>query len=467
MTAIVELSSVSLRAPGGRPLFDGLDLRIEREHVALVGRNGVGKSTLLAVLAGHREAESGRVVTRGQRHFVAQADEQGEPLSLGERRRAALQAARDSGAELLLLDEPSEHLDEGAVVWLRDWLGAFRGCLVVATHDRRLLADFRHFFVVSESGCRYFCGSLEQLDTELLREHRESEQRYLRNLQRLAAEEEHTLHVARRKARKKRHGRVNELDRATPRILLNQKRDHAQVSHGRLSQLREARLASLRSWTQSTRRALNVSLSLDLPAPRLPADLAPNLLTLSGVSVERGERRLFESIDLTLGRERVAVIGPNGAGKTTLLEVMLGRRRPSTGTAQRQLSRVGYIEQGGANWLLDDSLLTQLITFGESLESATELLLAHKFPLALGQRPLRSLSPGERARAALICLFARTPAVELLVLDEPTFSLDLLGQRALTQALCAWPGALVVASHDHDFLEQIGIQRTIRLGPSD
>jgi ATPase subunit of ABC transporter with duplicated ATPase domains len=464
MTAVLELCAVSVNAPGGRPLFANLNLRIEREHVALVGRNGVGKSTLLAVLSGQGEADSGRVVARGRRHFVAQIDDDASPLSLGERRRVALTKARDSAAELLLLDEPSEHLDEDTVAWLRAWLADYRGGLVVATHDRRLLADFRHFFVVSESGCRYFGGSLAELDVELLREHDESEQRYGRNLQRLAAEEERTLHVARRKARKKRYGRTSELDRANPKILLNQKRDHAQVSQGRLAQLRAAKLAALRNWTQSTRRALNVSLSLELTMPRLPAEVDPELLTLRGVSVESRARVLVASLDLSLGRQRIAVVGPNGAGKTTLLEVMLGHRQPSAGTARRAHSKIGYIAQGGNNWQLEDSLLAQLAALGGSLESAARLLAEHKFPLALGQRPLCSLSAGERARAALICLFARAPAPELLILDEPTFSLDLLGQRALTQALRAWPGALVVASHDREFLTEITVDRTIRLG---
>jgi len=466
MPALLELSAVSVNAPGGRPLFDRLDLRLEREHVALVGRNGVGKSTLLAVLAGRAEADAGRVLARGRRHFVAQADERTEPRSLGELRRVALENACHSGAQILLLDEPSEHLDERALVWLRDWLGDFPGCLIVASHDRRLLADFRHFFVVSESGCRYFSGSLAELDSELLREHREGEQRYVRNLTRLAAEEAHTLHVARRKARKKRSGRMRELDRATPKIRLNQKRDHAQVSHGRLARLRAARLASLRDWTQATRRALNVSLSLALPVPTLLAEVDPDVVTLRGVSASVGARCLFESVDLRLGRERVAVVGPNGAGKSTLLEIMLGRRAPSAGRAERKLSAIGYIEQGGANWQLDESLLAQLNRFGASPEAAAELLVTHRFPLALAQRPLCSLSPGERTRAALICLFARMPAVELLVLDEPTFSLDLLGQRALTQALRAWPGGLVLASHDREFLLEVGIERTIQLGTS-
>jgi ATPase subunit of ABC transporter with duplicated ATPase domains len=198
--------------------------------------------------------------------------------------------------------------------------------------------------------------------------------------------------------------------------------------------------------------------------PTLPSEVDPEVLTLQGASASVGARPLFEALDLRVGRERVAVVGPNGAGKTTLLEIMLGQRSPRTGSARCKRSKIGHIEQGGANWLLDDSLLTQLSFCGASPQSAAELLLAHHFPLALGQRPLRSLSPGERARAALICLFARAPAVELLILDEPTFSLDLLAQRALARALRAWPGGLVVASHDREFLAAIGVDRTIRLG---
>jgi ATPase subunit of ABC transporter with duplicated ATPase domains len=245
---------------------------------------------------------------------------------------------------------------------------------------------------------------------------------------------------------------------------LNQKRDHAQVSHGRLAKVREARLGALREWTRSTRSALSVSLSLELPIPMLPAEPTEPVLSLCGVTVSVGSRPLFASLDLSMGRERVGVIGPNGAGKTTLLELMLGYREPDAGTAQRAFSKLGYIAQGGANWRLDDSLLARLRVLGATPEDAAKLLVAHRFPLALGERPLSSLSPGERARAALLCLFAQSPPLELLILDEPTFGLDLVGQRALTRALRAWPGGLVVASHDHDFLRDVGIERTIRLG---
>jgi ATPase subunit of ABC transporter with duplicated ATPase domains len=462
--AAIELSNVSLATPTGRSLFQGLSSTIGSEHVAIVGRNGVGKSSLLALLAGLVQAGSGRVKLRSKPCYVPQLAEHTLPFSRGEWQRRLLEQTRDSGAEILLLDEPTLHLDEAAVGWLRGWLNGFRGCVLVASHDRRLLADFRHFFVVSESGCHYFAGSLAELELHLEQEHRAEEQRYVRNLNRLAEHHAHTEQVARRKARKKRSGRCRELDRATSRMRLNQKRGQAQVSHGRQAVLREARLAALRGWTQASRRALNVELSLELAVPELPPAPARPVLTLQGVGASARGRSLFEHIDLELGRQRVAVIGPNGAGKTTLLEILLGQRRPEHGWAEAKLSRIGFIEQGGRNWLLDESLRVLLLNLGFSAEQAARILVAHRFPLALAERSLCSLSPGERARAALIALFARSPAVEVLVLDEPTFSLDLIGSRALTRALQIWPGGLVVASHDRAFLHELGMDRTILLG---
>lgn len=464
MMPLLELSGVTIVTPAGRPLFDGMSMRLGRERVALIGRNGVGKSTLLAVLAGDAEPHAGRVRARSRPHFVPQAVDslperiRAMALSHGERRKLALLDAARSGADILLLDEPTEDLDDASVSWLRGWLREWPGCLVVASHDRRLLEDFEHFFVASESGCRCFSGTSTELEAELEREHREAEQRYARNLRRLVEREEHTLHVARRKARKKRYGRCSELDRATPRARLNQKRDHAQVSHGRLAMVREQRIEAIREWSRSARRALGVDLSLDLPVPTLPAVAGADVLALRGVSARAADRRLFGSLDLRVRRERVAVVGPNGAGKTMLLEVMLGRRAPATGSVLRDPSKIGSIAQGAADWMLDDTLLSCLHREdpSRSLEEVAQLLVAHKFPLALGGRPLRSLSPGERTRAALICLFRRAPPVEVLVLDEPTYSLDLVGQRAMTEALRAWPGGLVVASHDRAFLSAIG-----------
>jgi ATPase subunit of ABC transporter with duplicated ATPase domains len=472
---LVEVCAATIITPAGRPLFHQLDLRLTRERVAIVGRNGVGKSTLLAVLAGQADLHAGCVKVASRPHFVPQSlparaasvsgTGPGHAHSSGELRKLALYEARESRAEILLLDEPTEDLDEAGVAWLRSWLPEWRGCLVIASHDRRLLADFRHFFVASETGCRYFSGALAEIETDLEREQLEAEGRYVKNLNRLAAHEQRATHLTRRKARKKRYGRCSELDRATPRIRLNQKRDQAQVSHGRSARVQQARIDAMRQWSKSMRRALGVSFSVEMPVPALPNE-ASDAIVLCNVSARVEERWLFRSLALRIGRERIGVVGANGSGKTTLLDVMMGRRTPATGSAFRKLSRIGCIEQGGANWATDDTLLDQLGLEArlQAPDGAARLLVAHKFPLALAERPLRSLSPGERTRAALICLFRRSPPPELLVLDEPTFSLDLVGQRALTSALRAWPGGLVVASHDRAFLAAIRLDEWIHLG---
>ncbi len=247
---------------------------------------------------------------------------------------------------------------------------------------------------------------------------------------------------------------------------LNAKRSSAQVSQARVARVRDDRITDARTWARATRRALAVTLPLALPQPTLgePDGLATVDLTNVGVTV--ADRPLFENIHMQLHRQRLAVVGPNGAGKTTLLRIMAGDRRPTTGSADIRRERIGCIAQGATDWISDDSLLTRLLTdsHAASLADAAALLVAHKFPLALAERPLRSLSPGERVRAALICLFQQAPTIELLILDEPSDLLDLPGLAALQHALRTWPGGLVVASHDRELLAEIAIDNTLTLG---
>jgi len=463
---LVDVAGLRLSGSAGRALFDDLTLCLGADRVALVGRNGVGKSTLLRALAGELLPERGRIRVASRPLHVPQLLPRTDvAASHGEQRRELLQRAFDAGPQILLLDEPSEDLDDNAVRWLRGAIRRFSGCLVLVSHDRRLLADFDSFLVASEAGCRHFAGGLAALEASLEQERLAAERRYASRLSQLAEAQRHALHVERRKARKKRYGRVSELDRATPRIRLNQKRSEAQVSHGRLAKLREERLDALRAWTHGLRRALAVELDVAWAIPALP-DSASEALWLRDVTVERDGRALVKSLDLVMSRERVALVGANGAGKTTLLDVALGRRLPSRGEARRDLSRIGSVAQGAADWCIQESLLELLLKQDPLLEPevAARLLAAHKFPSLLAQRPLATLSPGERTRAVLLALLQRRPVPELLVLDEPTFSLDLLGQRALADVLRAWPGGLLVASHDRAFLHAIGVTRSIELG---
>lgn len=513
--ALIEARGVDLFTPSGRPLFRDLNITLGLERVALVGRNGAGKSTLLRLLAGLREPARGQLRRRGRARLVPQqlasessielardlstrlseqpdfarawtreAAELGAPrlpdilaaggLSPGEARKLHLLAAALAEPELLLLDEPSEELDARGLAWLRRRLETWPNGLVVISHDRALLERFSHFVVIAEGGCRYIPGSLQALRVTLEQQARARREQYARNLSALEQQEQHHDTVCRRRRRKKNVGRLHELGRCTPRSRLNSKRGYAQESQARVAKIRAQRIGAARAWAKATRRALEVTLPLELMTPALPEpdprDAAP-IITLDRVDVSVGARPLLTGLSAGFGRERVAVTGPNGAGKTTLLRVMLGQHEPTSGAADRQRARIGVIAQGAGNWMLEDSLVSLLMQKGssgsgaglDSLEDAARQLLAHRFPLALAERPLASLSPGERVRAALICLFRRRPALSLLVLDEPTYSLDRVGVEALREVLRAWPGGLIVSSHDHDFLDAIRVDTRIVL----
>jgi ATPase subunit of ABC transporter with duplicated ATPase domains len=468
--ALLETHALTIETPGGRTLIRDLSLRLGRERVAIVGRNGVGKSTLLEVLAGRREASSGRVVCRGRSLLVAQQldDCQRPSVSPGERRRQLLEAALEARPELLMLDEPTSDLDAAGIAWLSGRLTTWRDGLLVVSHHRAVLRSFTQFFVVAESGCRHVEGTFDHLMVELGRERSENERRYLGALNRLVAKEEHNATVRRRRQRKKNVGRIREIKRCPARMLLNDKRSYKQESQGKRAVLQKLRIGAAREETKARRRALPVDLPLAPALPRLPeADLGV-VIRGEEVTVTAGQRTLFRRLSWSLGRERLAVCGPNGSGKTTLLETALGLRGPpSAGRVHCDTARVGYIAQNGANWRMDESLLDLIATERRttSLETVARILTTHRFPLALADRPLATLSPGERVRAALICLTQRESPPELLVLDEPTRDLDFLGLAALEAALAVWPGGLLVVSHDAEFLQAIGMVRKIELGP--
>jgi ATPase subunit of ABC transporter with duplicated ATPase domains len=436
--------------------------------VALIGRNGIGKSTLLRVLAGTAAPEAGEVVCRSPRAFVPQGlDPDPESLagSPGERRRRRLQQALDATPDLLLLDEPTHDLDQPARDWLRSELRRWRKGLIVVSHDRGLLREFDDFFLTAESGCRHFHGSFDALLASLAREHAEAESAYVRQLERLSAHEQRQFLVRQRRERKKNVGRVRELKRGTPRILLNSKRGRAQETQGKRDRVQQARIQAARDWAAVARRSLAVELPLSAVLPRLPGAPAQPVVRARQVSASHADRVLFENVSLELGRQRLAVMGPNGSGKTTLLELLAGVRRPCSGHLSSQPERIGYIAQNAANWCLDDSLLSHLLHRSDvTPDAAASCMRAHRFPLALARRPLRSLSPGERLRAALICILQRPSPPELLVLDEPTGHLDLVGHDALQSLLRQWTGGLVVASHDEDLLVGIGVHERLALG---
>jgi ATP-binding cassette subfamily F protein uup len=450
---LVDLEGVSVSRPG-KPLFDDLSLTVSTgDRLGVVGLNGSGKSTLLRVLAGNLEPESGRRrVGKSMRvAFLEQVPTVGPgsvddvvgpgweaeavldrlgmtplrdadvaTLSGGQIKRVALAQALLEGADLLVLDEPTNHLDIETVAWLEDQLAAFRGGLVLVTHDRHVLDRVTTRIVEVDRGSCY-----TYVDG------------YSGYLQARAEREEQTLETE-----------------AVRRNLA--KAELAWLRRGAPARTRKPKARIAAATAIVDRRppapAREVDLALEFGATRL----GDKVVDLQGVGFHHPDSaELFTGLDLTLDRgSRLGIVGPNGVGKSTLLDLLGGRKQPTSGTIERGVTvRVGYHDQLGVE--LDvDQRVRDAVAGPTRVASWQEDRLLERFWFGADARhaPIRLLSGGERRRLQLLLVLADRPNV--LLLDEPTNDLDLDTLRSLEDFLEDWGGALVVVSHDRAFLER-------------
>lgn len=524
MPAFLILDSISLTAPDGRPLFDGLTLALGPERTGLVGRNGSGKSTLLRLIAGQAEPAGGSVQRIGSigmlaqladdRQTVAQAlgvaddlerlrrleagkgslddaaeadwtlearlhaalVETGLPampldrpiasLSGGERTRAALARLLIEAPDLLLLDEPTNNLDADGREAVAHLLEHWPGGALVASHDRALLERVDRIVELTPVGISIFGGAwsafAEQRDAARARAGAELERASdaLRNTER-------RIQKAReKKARRDSAGRAYASSGSQAGILLDAQKQRAEASGARESQLADRLLGDRTGALEEARAKVEIltPLAIDLPKTDLPG--GRQLIAFKDVTMSFGDRRLFGPLSFEIrGPERIAIGGANGSGKTTLFRLITGELKPASGDVSRITDRIAVLDQHVG--LLDPaaSILDNLRRLNPELtgNEAHAALARFAFRNRAALQIAGTLSGGERLRAGMACAFARPQPPFLLLLDEPTNHLDLASIEELEHALRSFDGALIVISHDQAFLQAIGIQREIAL----
>lgn len=452
-------------------LFDHVDFSInENEKIGVIGINGTGKSTLLKIVAGLDKPDNGSVVKGNNVHirylpqnpeftpgstiyeYVISANTTPEnewtiegdaktilgrlgfsdfdtivdKLSGGEKKRVALAGALLAKADILVLDEPTNHLDRWMTQWLENYLKAYRGALVMVTHDRYFLDRVSNRILEIDRGKVYnyqtnYEGFLE------LKSQREamadSTQQKRQNIMRRELEWIKRGAKARSTKQRARIDRFNEMKEASTQAEASRKSESAQLSS---------------VYTRMGKKTIE----------------------LRDITIAFGGRTLINDFSyIFLRGESVAFVGKNGCGKSTLMKIITGAQKPDSGDVEiGDTIRIGYFAQ--ENGELDPTQrvidcikdVAEYVQTPDGSVSASLMLERFLFDSTLQYSLIGKLSGGEKRRLYLIKVLMSAPNV--LILDEPTNDLDIQTLSILEDYLENFAGITIIVSHDRYFLDR-------------
>lgn len=462
---IINIEHIS-KVFGEKTVFDDISCGIhEGDKIGIIGINGTGKTTLLKMIAGLEEPDQGQVIFQnGLRitylpqspefpkeatvlSYVAEGaggmdwgkesearnvlnrlgitahDEKIEHLSGGQKKRVALARTLVNPADVLILDEPTNHIDNEMAVWLENYLNQWKGAIIMVTHDRYFLDRVTNKILEIDHGKLYAYTANYSQFLELKAQREEME---------LASE------------RKRQSVLRMELEWAKRGCRARTTKQRARLE----------RLEALKNGKAPVRDA-------EIEIDSVETRMGRKTIELHHICKSYGVKKLIDDFDyIVLKNQRLGIIGPNGCGKSTLMKIITGKEAPDQGEVEiGDTIRIGYFAQEVTEMDAGQRVIDYIKDVAEYVPTkdgritASQMLERFLFTPAMQYTPIGKLSGGEKRRLYLLKVLMEAPNV--LILDEPTNDLDIPTLTILEDYLDSFQGIVITVSHDRYFLDNI------------
>lgn len=502
-------------------IINNLSFNLGSYKYGLIGRNGIGKSTLLQLITRSLKPTSGKIEYSGKLTYCPQnlnnkgsaadcfgvttkwqalknilagstkaddydlindawllpdkinkilaefnleglnLDSQLKRLSGGDLTRLYLAKAFSSKADFLILDEPTNNLDNTNIQLLYRNISNWNQGLLVVSHDRNLLNQMDYILELTHKSLNIYGGNYSE---------------FLQQKQFIKTAQEKTLNDAKkslqhtRKQIQQNHEKLEQRvskgknlrkSNSQSKLILNAMRQRSEKTQNRLSNNQQKILqqAQDKFTTIKTQQEIEPSININLPKTYIPTNKM--VLQIENLNFAyQNNKPIFEDFNLEIcGPERIAISGNNGCGKSTLCKLIIRELLPRTGAIKLGVEHISYLDQTCSILNPELSILDNFLYLNEdtNINTAYTNLATFLFRNKDTHKLIKHLSGGEKIRALLVCTLMSSHPPQLLLLDEPTNHLDLQSIEALESALNCYKGAVLVISHDHTFLKNIGI----------
>ena len=524
MNAFIKVSQLSYMLPDGKKLLSDLNYTFAANRkVAIIGNNGIGKSTLLKIIVGLIRDYGGNVSVNGKilyipqdisymkgtiadilgimpilkairsveagdadpahfeiigqqwnleqeikdvfqlLHIVQSLDDKFELLSGGEKEKILLAKCYLIKADFIVLDEPTNNLDVETKEMLYEFIKNYDKGMIIVSHDRTLLNKMSEIAELTAKGLKTYGGNygfyqnakqeeienLEQKKAFLVGEN----QRLMKTKAKIAEQKSKSIAEGNKAVKNKKYSK----------LVANSLQGSADVSSAKKNNILDKKIDKNKQeiyqigWDLTNEK-------IKIPLPQKPF-IKQKLLEVKNISFGYDHKLIIKNISFLLsGQDRLQIKGKNGSGKSTLIKLIIGELKPQAGEIYLNGKAI-YVNQNLDLLDRNKTILDNMIDYnsGIKIEEAHAILANFKFRNIQADKLVSTLSGGELLRASLATVLGTQNQPDMIILDEPTNNLDIESIEILETALSQYQGAVIVVSHDEEFIKNIGVTKVISL----